>query len=188
MVLLVDNYDSFTYNLVDYLIQLGSGIRVFRNDDPIEKITQEQYTGIVLSPGPGKPEDSGHLLKLIRYYENLLPILGICLGHQALGTYFGAGLGKAIRPMHGKFSEIEVKNDYLFKDIPSSFRVVRYHSLVLTGLNGMIEPIARSAEGEIMAIRHINRNIRGLQFHPEAVLTDFGFQILGNWVSHNQNF
>ena len=186
MVLLVDNYDSFTYNLVDYLFQLGSEIEVFRNDDPVEKIIQNKYTGVIFSPGPGKPETSGHLLKLIGYYKDKLPILGICLGHQAIGIHFGAQLVKAKKPMHGKFSIIDVKKDYLFNNTPPRFRVVRYHSLILDELNGHIEPIALSEEGEIMAIRHLSKNIRGLQFHPEAILTEFGFEILKSWVSYNQ--
>jgi anthranilate synthase/aminodeoxychorismate synthase-like glutamine amidotransferase len=186
VILLVDNYDSFTYNLVDYLLQLGSDIKVFRNDDPIKEIIKNQYTGIILSPGPGKPDTAGYLMELIGYYEDKLPILGICLGHQAIGLHFGAQLERAQKPMHGKLSTITIKEDYLFNRIPPRFKVVRYHSLVLEKLHGTIEPIAFSEEEEIMAIRHRTKNIRGLQFHPEAILTEFGFDMIKSWVKHNQ--
>lgn len=186
MILLVDNYDSFTYNLVDYLLQLNTNLKIFRNDTPLEWIQDLDYTGVILSPGPGKPENSGNLYKLIAYFEDKLPILGICLGHQALGTHFGARLIKARKPMHGKRSTIRVKEDYLFKSFPENFRVVRYHSLILEELGEDIEPIAFTDQGEIMAIRHKTKNIRGVQFHPEAFLTDFGFEIIKNWILNNK--
>jgi anthranilate synthase component 2 len=165
---------------------MDTNLKIFRNDDPIDKILANKYSGMILSPGPDKPENSGNLNSLISYYEDKLPILGICLGHQALGTHFGARLIKALKPMHGKRSSIRVQEDYLFRLLPARFQVVRYHSLILEDLKGGIEPIAFSDQGEIMAIRHPVKNIRGVQFHPEAVLSEFGFDILKNWISYNQ--
>ena len=186
MVLLIDNYDSFTFNLADYLLQLNTDVRIFRNDDPFEEITDGDYSGVIFSPGPGRPESSGYLNRLIAYYETRIPVLGICLGHQAIGQRFGSELVKALKPMHGKRSLIIISEDYLFDSLPEKFYVVRYHSLILKQAAGEIEPIAHSTEGEIMAIRHRRKNIRGVQFHPEAVLTDHGIQILENWISYNQ--
>jgi anthranilate synthase/aminodeoxychorismate synthase-like glutamine amidotransferase len=188
LVLLLDNYDSFTYNLADYLLQLGTEIKVHRNDEPFTEIIRDQYTGAIFSPGPGRPETSGNLNRLIAWYENRLPMLGICLGHQAIGQHFGAGLVRAQKPMHGKRSLISTVDDYIFNALPEKFQVIRYHSLVLQHLAGGLEPISISAEGEIMAIRHVEKNIRGVQFHPEAVLTEYGMAILRNWISHNRIF
>jgi anthranilate synthase component 2 len=188
LVLLIDNYDSFTYNLADYLLQLGTKIKICRNDEPFTEIVSQEYTGVILSPGPGRPEISGNLIRLIAYYEDRLPLLGICLGHQAIGQHYGAPLIKALRPMHGKRSFIFTHEDYLFKSLPEKFQVVRYHSLILQYTTGGIEPIAHTADGEIMAIRHREKNIRGVQFHPEAVLTEYGMDILRNWISENRIF
>lgn len=144
------------------------------------------YKGIVLSPGPGTPEKAGNLLKVIKYYQNKLPILGICLGHQAIGTFYGAELVKANKPMHGKVSLVKLSADYLFKGIPRDMTAVRYHSLKLINLTSELEAIGWTKENEIMGIRHRYRNIRGLQFHPEAILTENGFSIIKNWVIYNQ--
>jgi anthranilate synthase component 2 len=141
---------------------------------------------MVLSPGPGKPCDSGNLLELIECYMDKIPILGICLGHQAIGNFMGAQIIKAEKPMHGKISKINLTEDYLFRTIPKRIKVVRYHSLVLYQLPEELEQIATTSNGEIMAIRHKHKNIRGLQFHPEAVMTEFGKDILWNWVEHNE--
>ncbi|MBR9999826.1 MAG: aminodeoxychorismate/anthranilate synthase component II [Cyclobacteriaceae bacterium] len=186
MVLLIDNYDSFTYNLADYLLQMKTGLKIFRNDDSFGKIIRGDYTGVIFSPGPGRPENAGILNQLIAHYENKLPVLGICLGHQAIGVQSGAKLVKALKPMHGKRSLIRIKEDYIFNTLPGEFHVVRYHSLILQDLKGGLEPLAFSSEGEIMAIRHRTKNIRGVQFHPEAILTEYGFKILQNWISYNQ--
>ena len=186
MILLLDNFDSFTYNLVDYFKQLNVNSKIFRNDQSINEITPFQCSGIVLSPGPGIPKNSGNMLDVIKYYMDKVPILGICLGHQAIGNFFNAKIIKAERPMHGKISSIYVENDYLFKGLPAIIKVVRYHSLVLNELPAEIEQIAYSNNGEIMAIKHKHKNIRGLQFHPEAILTEFGMDILRNWVLHNE--
>lgn len=186
MILLLDNFDSFTYNLVDYFKQLNIDVLIFRNNEQLEEIARHSFNGIVLSPGPGKPCDSGIMLEVVKYYMDRIPILGICLGHQAIGNFFNAQIVNSEKPMHGKISKIKLKNDYLFKRIPDEINVVRYHSLVINQLPEVLENIATASNGEIMAIRHIYKNIRGLQFHPEAVLTDFGMDILKNWVDYNE--
>lgn len=186
MILILDNFDSFTFNLEDYFNQLNVETIVIRNDQPLNEIIRYNYQGIVISPGPGVPSDSGGISDVIAYYVNQLPILGVCLGHQALGDYFGARIIKAEKPMHGKVSEIILDNDYLFHNLPDRIDVVRYHSLVLSDLPRDMESIAISENGEIMAIRHKAMNIRGLQFHPEAILTRFGINILKNWVTYNK--
>lgn len=186
MILLLDNFDSFTYNLVDYFKQLNVDSRIFRNDQPLKEIIKYSYKGIVLSPGPGIPAHAGNMLEVIRYYLDKIPILGICLGHQAIGYFFKAGIENAQMPMHGKISRISLKNDYLFSGLPDAINVVRYHSLVLNQLPNEIEKIALAENGEIMAIKHKNKNIRGLQFHPEAILTEYGMHILNNWILYNE--
>jgi len=184
--LLLDNFDSFTYNLVDYFQQLNVTPQVFRNNQSLEYITKNKYKGVVLSPGPGLPEESGNLLNVIKYYQNKLPILGICLGHQAIGQFYKAKIIQADKPMHGKLSQVLLENDYLFKDIPNKIRTVRYHSLILDNVPDNLEIIGRTENNEIMAIRHQTLNIRGLQFHPEAILTEYGKKIIKNWIRENQ--
>ncbi|NJN26690.1 MAG: aminodeoxychorismate/anthranilate synthase component II [Cyclobacteriaceae bacterium] len=185
MILLIDNFDSFTYNLVDYFTQLGLKVIVKRNNIAISELLHERYQGIVLSPGPGKPEDAGNLMEVVHHYHTQLPILGICLGHQAIGQYFGAKLSKARLPMHGKISTVTHQNDQLFQDLPRSFDVVRYHSLLCETLGNSLETIAETNTGEVMALKHKQWPIYGLQFHPEAVLTQFGLEILRNWKNIN---
>jgi len=182
---LLDNFDSFTYNLVDYFDQLNVMCRVIRNNQPLKKITAYNYRGIVLSPGPGLPGNSGNLLEVLNHYHQKLPILGICLGHQAIGEFFDAEITRAIRPMHGKISKVKVRQDYIFQGLPDEISVVRYHSLVLDRLPRVLETIGLTSNNEIMAIRHKMLNIRGLQFHPEAILTEFGMDMLRNWVKFN---
>lgn len=182
MILLIDNFDSFTFNLVDYLHQLNVACDVRRNDNKIEDINTKKYSGVILSPGGGNPKDAGNLMQIIDFYHNKLPILGICLGHQAIGQYFGANLQKSLQPMHGKISEITCKTCEIHSNIPEKINVVRYHSLILSDLPTSIEAIAHSSEGEIMAMRHKKLPIYGLQYHPEAVLTEYGMEILKNWV------
>lgn len=184
--MLLDNFDSFTYNLVDYFQQLNVTPQVFRNNQSLEYITKNKYKGVVLSPGPGLPEESGNLLNVIKYYQNKLPILGICLGHQAIGQFYKAKIIQADKPMHGKLSQVLLENDYLFKDIPNKIRTVRYHSLILDNVPDNLEIIGRTENNEIMAIRHQTLNIRGLQFHPEAILTEYGKKIIKNWIRENQ--
>jgi anthranilate synthase/aminodeoxychorismate synthase-like glutamine amidotransferase len=181
MILLLDNFDSFTYILQDYLSQIGLKCEVVRNDIPLKKIILNDYTAVLLSPGPGKPADAGNLLSVIDYYHDKLPILGICLGHQALASYFGATVRKANCPMHGKVSKIYCYPDPIFQNIPTHINVVRYHSLITENLPSALKVLAYTSENDIMAFRHISLPIYGLQFHPEAVLTECGLQILKNW-------
>lgn len=185
-VLLVDNYDSFTYNLQHYLALAGVDCDVKRNDEG--SLTQEVisiYDGIVLSPGPGVPQKAGKLMDIIAA-NFTKPILGICLGHQAIGVHFGAVLDKAIQPMHGKISSVIAHHHPMFNGIKvSNFDVVRYHSLVLKSVPEHLKVICTSIkEAEIMAVAHQDLPVWGIQFHPEAALTQFGHQLISNWVNH----
>jgi anthranilate synthase/aminodeoxychorismate synthase-like glutamine amidotransferase len=183
-ILLLDNYDSFTYNLYDYLCQLGVEVEVHLND----KITAESgafyhVDGVVLSPGPGRPQQAGNMMAILDSIYDKLPILGICLGHQAIGEYFGARLDLARRPMHGYCSPIEHDGTKLFKKIPNPMQAMRYHSLLLTGLPEQLEATAVvKGSGEIMGIRHKHLPIQGVQFHPEAHLTPQGILLIANWL------
>lgn len=183
MLLLLDNFDSFTYNLVDYFGQAGVEANVLRNDVPLEAIKQLPVKAVVLSPGPGVPQKAGIMMDVIRYYHERVPMLGICLGHQALGEFFGAKLEKGIKPMHGKVSEITCEADPIFNNMPKKMQVVRYHSLVLRHTPESIVPLAHTAEGELMAFKHKTLPLYAMQFHPEAALTTYGLQMLQNWVS-----
>lgn len=183
MLLLLDNFDSFTYNLVDYFGQLGKEVHVLRNDVPLQAIQELPIEAIVLSPGPGEPAKAGVMMQVIRHYHEQVPMLGICLGHQALGEFFGATLAKGIKPMHGKISEITCEPDPLFAGLPQKMPVVRYHSLVLQRQPDCIVPLAYTAEGELMAFRHSVLPLYALQFHPEAALTTYGLDMLRNWLS-----
>lgn len=188
MILLVDNYDSFTFNLKDYLEQLGCEVVVIRNTDvALLDIDPEIYSGIVLSPGPGTPATSGYLMQVIENNWNRLPVLGICLGHQALGQFFGMELVRAGYPMHGKISELYHNGHVMFKGLPARFEVCRYHSLVLKGgketRNPDLEITGWSEDHAIMAIAHRSELLWGLQYHPEAILTQHGLELLGNWVN-----
>lgn len=182
MILLLDNFDSFTYNLVDYFTQLGQKVEVVRNTTPLEEIVVYKYDAVVLSPGPETPDKAGNMMDVIDYYHKTHPILGICLGHQAIGEYFGGKVIKAIKPMHGKISTIDASLSSLFLKIPPEFSVVRYHSLILSNVPNIVNVIALSKDDEIMAIEHKQLPIYGVQFHPEAILTEFGLDILKNWI------
>jgi anthranilate synthase/aminodeoxychorismate synthase-like glutamine amidotransferase len=186
-LVLLDNYDSFTFNLHDYLCQLGAACVVFRNDEPalLESLIACRPQGLVLSPGPCRPADAGGLMAAIEYFHDKIPVLGVCLGHQAIGEFFGAELVHAARPMHGKTSVIECRPDPLFQDLPERFDVMRYHSLVLKNWeNTPLVPLASVADasGELMALRHRNLPIWGVQFHPESILTEYGLELMGNWL------
>jgi anthranilate synthase/aminodeoxychorismate synthase-like glutamine amidotransferase len=184
VLLLLDNYDSFTYNLYDYLSRLHVDCRVVRNDQvSIADIEALQPTAIVVSPGPKRPADAGITMELIRHFHAKMPILGICLGHQALGEFFGATLVKSPYPMHGKTSMVQHNGDTLFNNIPNPFEVMRYHSLELDNLAATpLQTLATTHDGAIMAIKHPTLPLYGLQFHPESILTPQGFQLLQNWV------
>lgn len=183
-LLVVDNFDSFTYTLVDYLHQAGANCLVVRNNESWSRLTQQPVDGVVLSPGPGTPRKAGHLMQVIAHYYQQIPILGVCLGHQAIGEFFGATLSRAARPMHGKVSTIQVQtSDVLFSGLPSQFEVTRYHSLLLRELPDTLICTAHTDQHELMAMRHRYWPIWGVQFHPEAALTQFGLALLLNWIN-----
>ncbi len=184
MILLLDNYDSFTYNLVDYFNQLGVEVKVFRNDCTLDEIQSFEYSGVVLSPGPEHPCVAGNLMAVVESYLGQCPMLGICLGHQAIAQFFGGKLVKADYPMHGKISEILTSESNTFHDLPSRFEVVRYHSLIVESLPRELRATAMTASNELMAFESEPRLMAwGLQFHPEAVLTQYGLEMLRNWVT-----
>ena len=182
-LLVVDNFDSFTYMLVDYLRQAGAVCRVVRNNEPMEHFVGEPVDGVVLSPGPGIPRQAGRLMDVIAHYYQRVPMLGVCLGHQALGEFFGASLELAACPMHGKVSAIRVlAKDGLLGNLPATFAVTRYHSLLLTNLPADLIRLAATDSNEVMAMRHRTLPLWGVQFHPEAALTQNGLQLLRNWI------
>ncbi|MBK6267035.1 aminodeoxychorismate/anthranilate synthase component II [Marivirga sp. S37H4] len=189
MILLIDNFDSFTYNLVDYFEQLGESCYIVRNDVSPTLLPDMDFTKIVLSPGPGTPEQAGYLMEYIKFFEHDLPILGICLGHQAIAQYFGAKVEKAIKPMHGKLSVVDKSvEDGIFKGFPNHWKVVRYHSLVVKNIEKThLVPLAYTEENELMVFRHNQLTIYGIQYHPEAALTEFGIEILANWLEKVAN-
>lgn len=193
-LLVVDNFDSFTYMLVDYLQQAGANCRVVRNNEPVRCLFDNSVDAVVLSPGPGAPRQAGQLMEVINYYHQRVPMLGICLGHQALGTFFGAALTQAERPMHGKVSTIRLlTDDVLWTGLPIEFDVTRYHSLVLTDLTQSLVKLAVTDQQEVMALRHQTWPLWGVQFHPEAALTQYGLQIVKNWIdfvlfTRNKNY
>jgi len=185
MLLMIDNYDSFTYNLVQYLGALGQDVRVYRNDKlTIDKIRKLRPAKIVISPGPGRPEDAGISLQVISKFSGKIPILGVCLGHQAIGFCFGGRIVGAKKLMHGKTSMIYHNKKEIFKGIPDPFEATRYHSLIVErkGLPRCLEIIAWTKEKEIMGIRHKVYPLWGVQFHPESVLTKAGKDILANFL------
>jgi anthranilate synthase component II len=188
MILLIDNYDSFTYNLYQYLEELGESVIVKRNDEiTIEEIAALNPNGIVLSPGPGTPKDAGICIDVIQKFYEQIPILGICLGHQAIGAAFGATISKAKEIRHGKTSNIQHNGGGLFQYLPQPLEVMRYHSLVIE--KGTLPPILTKAaiamdDGEIMAIKHREAPLYGLQFHPESIGTVSGKKLLKNFLPH----
>lgn len=184
MVLLIDNYDSFTFILKDYLEQLGLTINVFRNDEiTANEVYELKPQAIVLSPGPKTPNDAGNLLAIIEKCWNEIPMLGICLGHQAIGQFFGATLSHAQAPMHGKTSEVFFEPHPVFNQIENPMTVMRYHSLIISEFeNTNLKSIASTASGENMAVVHQQKKICGIQFHPESILTPKGLQLLRNWT------
>lgn len=186
MVLVIDNYDSFTYNLVQYIGELGFKVKVFRNDAiGIEEIKNAGFSHIVISPGPGRPENAGISCNVIRYFGGKIPLLGVCLGHQAIGYVFGGKIVSAKRLMHGKTSVIRHDGKAIFKNVPNPFDATRYHSLVIEkkSVPDVLEVTARSEDGEIMAVRHKKLCIFGVQFHPESILTGEGKKILSNFLN-----
>lgn len=182
MVLLIDNFDSFSHILGDYFKQLGKELFIVRNDINPDKVNLTDFEAVVISPGPETPDKAGNLMALVDKCIGTLPILGICLGHQALGQYFGAKLSHGAMPVHGKVHRIyQIQPHLIFNQIPKSFMVTRYHSLILTELPEGLIPIAETEIGELMAFAHQSLPIVGIQYHPEAHLTQYGLQILANW-------
>jgi anthranilate synthase/aminodeoxychorismate synthase-like glutamine amidotransferase len=185
-LLVVDNYDSFTYNLVQYLGELGATVRVVKNDEITpEAILREKPDGLLLSPGPCTPNEAGICLAAIEAVQGRIPILGVCLGHQAIGQAFGGRVVRAERLMHGRTSLIEHDGRSLFRGLPNPFEATRYHSLLVErgSLPGCLEVSAWTREGEIMALRHRSLSVEGVQFHPESILTLEGKRLLGNWLA-----
>jgi para-aminobenzoate synthetase component II len=183
-VVVVDNYDSFTYNLVQYLQSLGALCNVYLNDRVrAEDIAAEAPDGILLSPGPGTPNDAGVTLTVVSELAGKFPILGVCLGHQAIGQTYGGKVVRAARLMHGKTSPIEHDGRTIFDGLPVPFEATRYHSLIVAPeLPDCLEVSAHTAEGEIMGLRHKTLPVEGVQFHPESVLTEHGLLMLENWL------
>jgi anthranilate synthase/aminodeoxychorismate synthase-like glutamine amidotransferase len=188
MVLMIDNYDSFTYNLVQYLGQLGAEVAVHRNDEvSIGEIERMDPEAIFLSPGPCTPQKAGITVEVIRHFHKTLPILGVCLGHQAIGYAFGAEVVRADRLMHGKTSPVFNDGRTIFRGLPNPFPAGRYHSLLVRRetLPPLFEISAETKEGEIMGLRHCDYPLEGVQFHPESVLTPSGKRILRNFLELN---
>ena len=188
MLLMIDNYDSFTYNLVQYLGELGQDIRVFRNDKiTIKKIDKLNPERIVISPGPCTPKEAGISIEVVRHFAGKIPLLGVCLGHQSIGAAFGAEIINAPRLMHGKTSMIHHDGKTIYKGLPNPFEATRYHSLIIKEetLSRDFIITARTDKNEIMGIRHKKMLIEGVQFHPESILTKAGMGLLGNFLKLN---
>jgi anthranilate synthase/aminodeoxychorismate synthase-like glutamine amidotransferase len=186
MLLMIDNYDSFTYNLVQYLGEMGQEVRVVRNDElPAAEITALGPSHIVISPGPCTPNEAGISLEVIKTYAGKIPILGVCLGHQAIGQAFGGKVVRAARVMHGKTSPISHDGKGLFTGLPNPFEATRYHSLLIerSSVPDVLDVTAETAEKEIMAVRHKTLPVEGVQFHPESFLTTSGKDLLRNFIA-----
>ena len=185
MILIIDNYDSFTYNLVQYFGELGADLKIHRNDVlSIKDIARMRPEKIVISPGPGRPESAGISVDIIRAFAGKIPILGVCLGHQCIGHAFGGKIVRAKKLMHGKTSMIRHDNKEIFKGITNPFEATRYHSLVMERKSTpkCLEVTAKTSDGEIMGVRHKDFPLWGVQFHPESILTTEGKQILNNFL------
>lgn len=186
MIIVIDNYDSFTYNLVQAFGKLGAEMCVFRNDQTtLDEMVGLNPSHIVVSPGPGDPDDGGVSLDVIRQLGAGTPILGVCLGHQCIGQAYGGQIVRAPRLMHGKTSMITHNGDPLFTDVPDPFEATRYHSLVVAEpFPDVLRVTARTEDGEVMALRHVEHPVVGVQFHPESILTTYGPQILKNFLEN----
>lgn len=190
MILLIDNYDSFAYNLYQLIGSIDKRIKVIRNDEmTVKEIEQLNPDTIVISPGPGKPSEAGNIEEIIKYFYNKKPILGVCLGHQAICEAFGSTITYAKELMHGKSSVIEVSDDSIFKGIKRSTKVARYHSLAVEkeSLAKELKIIALSEDNQVMAVKHRDYPVYGLQFHPESILTEDGELIIKNFLGVNKN-
>jgi len=186
MILVIDNYDSFTYNLVQYLSELGAEVVVERNDAiTVEEIRERLPEGILISPGPGRPEDAGISMDAIAALGAEIPIFGVCLGHQGIAQHFGASIVRAGRLMHGRTSQIHHAGHGVFKNLPSPLTATRYHSLIVKRdtIPSTLEITAWTDQDEVMGIRHVELPIEGVQFHPESFLTEHGHELIRNWLS-----
>jgi anthranilate synthase component 2 len=185
MLLMIDNYDSFTYNIVQYFGELGEEVRTVRNDEiTIEEIAAMKPDRICISPGPKAPADAGVSVEVIQHFQDKLPILGVCLGHQAIGEAYGGKIVRAKQVMHGKTSMIAHTGEGVFEGLPSPFTVIRYHSLAIerASLPACLEVTAWTDDGEIMGVRHKEFNVQGVQFHPESILSEHGHAQLKNFL------
>ncbi|MFT7861101.1 MAG: aminodeoxychorismate/anthranilate synthase component II, partial [Sulfurimonas sp.] len=187
MILMIDNYDSFTYNIVQYCRELGADLKIVRNDEmSVEEIEALKPEKIIISPGPASPDEAGVTLEVIDYFKDKLPILGICLGHQSIAQAYGADVVRAKNMMHGKTSTMKQHiSCAIFKDLPEEFTATRYHSLIVdkNSLSDVIEPTAYSTDDEeIMALKIKDRDIYGVQFHPESIMSQYGHEIIGNFL------
>jgi anthranilate synthase component 2 len=187
MILMIDNYDSFTYNIVEYCRELGADLKIIRNDEmSVKEVENLNPEKIIISPGPASPNEAGITLEIISYFQDKLPILGICLGHQSIAQVFGADVIRAKNMMHGKTSIMkQISSSKIFKDLPQEFIATRYHSLVVdkNTLPDCIEQIAISTDDEeIMALKIKDKNIYGVQFHPESIMSEYGHEIIGNFL------
>jgi para-aminobenzoate synthetase component 2 len=188
-ILVIDNYDSFVFNLVQYLQQLGAEVVVKRNDE-VNANSINEFDGVLLSPGPGTPEDAGACIEIVNAaIEKQKPLLGVCLGHQAIGAALGGKVSRAPELLHGKTSQVQHKNEGVFKDLKSPFRATRYHSLAIENPNfpNDLTITATTESGVIMGVKHKTAPIEGVQFHPESVLTEGGHRLLANWLSTASN-
>lgn len=188
MLLMIDNYDSFTYNLVQYFAELGEEVKVVRNDEiAVEAIAALNPARICISPGPCSPAEAGISVDTIKRYAGQIPILGVCLGHQAIGEAFGGKIIRAQKVMHGKTDLISHTGEGVFKDLPNPFKVTRYHSLAIekSSIPAELEITATSSDGEIMGVRHRQLAIEGVQFHPESILSEHGHALLQNFLKNN---
>ena len=184
-IILIDNYDSFTFNLYHYLSSLKVNVDVIRNDQITSKeILKKNYNKIVISPGPGNPNQSGNCLKIVKSLYKKIPILGVCLGHQIIGQVFGSKIVQAKKLMHGKTSKIISKKNGILKDLPKTFEATRYHSLIIDkkSLSKDLEITAKTKDGLIMGVRHKKYDVHGVQFHPESIKTKIGIKILKNFI------
>ena len=186
-IILIDNYDSFTFNLYHYVSSLGVAVDVIRNDEITHKqIIKNKYDKIIISPGPGNPTQSGNCIKIVKALYKKIPILGVCLGHQIIGQVFGSKIIQANKLMHGKTSIIKSKKIGILKNLPSKFEATRYHSLIVDKktLSDQLEITAETKDGIIMGIMHKKYNIHGVQFHPESIKTILGIKILKNFINY----
>ena len=187
MLLLIDNFDSFSHMLADLIRQTGEELIILRNDTNLTDLEHIDFQGLILSPGPGIPSNSGKLMEIFEHYHEKVPVLGVCLGHQAIGEFFGAKLAKNEVPTHGKVHSIKkTKLHFFTENLPESFKVTRYHSLQLKNLPDCLESILETESGEIMGMAHKVLPILGIQYHPEAYLTEFGLELIASWLENSK--